>query len=115
MKHIHASFRASVSQAMKLLGVEWRFFLEQCDYYQLLDEIDRFDDAQTIAVHALLNLCDGSSRTIDKAVMVAVVEYLDTVLHPNPRQSTETRLRALLKLYPSDAHGYADWASIWYG
>ena len=58
---------------------------------------------------------DNIKRTIDKAVMVAVVEYLDSNLRPDSKQPKEARLRALLKKYPSDEHGYADWINIWYG
>lgn len=115
MTPIHSSFRSSISQALSLLGVNFRYFRDECVYDEFLQEVDALTDASAIALLALTRLCDGSQRTIDKAVMVAVVEYLDSNLRPDPKQPKEARLRALLKKYPSDEYGYADWINVWYG
>ena len=114
MKPIHSVFRGSVSQFRERLGVKFAYFRDECPYDDVLLEIEKLDDPIEIAVMGLLRLCDGSGRTIDRVILLAVVDYLDTVMSPEITDRL-ARLRALARILPTaDEHAYRDWALRYY-
>ncbi|MBI1903010.1 MAG: hypothetical protein HYS13_18075 [Planctomycetia bacterium] len=106
----------AISQNLSLRQIKGRRFEEERDHEAFLREIANISDAKELAVATLVMLCESEKPDfIDRAILVAVVDFLDDAIGVPKNDEPKQRLIDLLKMYPNSAQQYRKWADSWYG
>ena len=84
----------------------------------LIDAHEAQWEGKELACRALDQLCEPDKQTVDKAICLGVLEFLDTVIGPMPATESERqqRLRDCIKV-ATDPGGYdqcREWADAWF-
>jgi hypothetical protein len=115
MVTILAIFQASISHAILILGVRPRTFNSLRDYEAFLNEATNITDPREVAILALRRLLAGRMDDPDKAVAIAVTQFLDETLGVPPEDADgRLRLRAILEIIPNTDKQYRIWIDSWY-
>ena len=77
MAKIHASFCRCMSASLVECCVEYSDFVRMRGYKDFKIDLDGFASAIDIAAEALVQLCDGSRDNMDRAVLIAVAQFLE--------------------------------------